>query len=282
MGAAAIRRHASPLEGLCDTDLQHLLNSEIYSISQDQLGVQGRLLHVNATTPVKLSPFAKIASTQVVTGAFAPEQLFIIRNDGRIIAGDGRCLTTDGRDVSVAPCSTTNLAQRWTGAFANATNEPSEEGKCISSRAFANRCVAWATGSPAVGLVPCNSSSATQKWTVGYSGNGAESYIHADRTSALTISGHDPIPREEVWAGPLYNHDVAVVFFNRATFDNVTRNVSVPIASLHGLPGASANTSGDCASVRDVGWKRDLGTACHILSALVEPRGAKLFRLTFV
>ena len=117
---------------------------------------------------------------------------------------------------------------------------------------------------------------------MGYSGNGAESYIHADRTSALTISGPDPIPREEVWAGPLYNRDVAVVFFNRATIDNVTRNVSVPIASLHGLPGGTANTSSDCASVRDVGWKRDLGTACHILSALVEPRGARLFRLTFV
>jgi N-methylhydantoinase B/oxoprolinase/acetone carboxylase alpha subunit len=75
---------------------------------------------------------------------------------------------------------------------------------------------------------------------------------------------------------------VAVVLFNRATTDNITRNVSVPITRLHDLPGAAAATSGRCASVRDVARRRDLGVVCDQLSAMIEPRGAEMFRASFV
>eukprot|EP01047_Picozoa_sp_COSAG01_P029398 COSAG01_NODE_2016_length_8641_cov_6.648911_3_plen_153_part_00 len=109
-------------------------------------GCAGRLFHTIATTPVQVRPFAKIAGSQLVPDAFAPEQLFIPRNDGRIIAGDGRCLATDGHIVHVAPCVAEDVGQRWDGAFINRTNEQSEDGQHLLSRRFAGRCTAWVRG----------------------------------------------------------------------------------------------------------------------------------------
>eukprot|EP01047_Picozoa_sp_COSAG01_P029399 COSAG01_NODE_2016_length_8641_cov_6.648911_4_plen_124_part_00 len=45
LGGRGSDKHANPLEGLCATDLQHLLNPEIYAISQDELIVQGMIHH---------------------------------------------------------------------------------------------------------------------------------------------------------------------------------------------------------------------------------------------
>jgi hypothetical protein len=76
--------------GLCKEDLQLVLNPEIIAVNQCPLSLQGRLLHSAATTPVAVKAFGKISSSTYAPLAFVPEQLFIPRNDGRIIAGDGR------------------------------------------------------------------------------------------------------------------------------------------------------------------------------------------------
>eukprot|EP01045_Picozoa_sp_COSAG04_P033020 COSAG04_NODE_6674_length_1280_cov_1.177815_1_plen_240_part_01 len=239
--------------------------------------MQGRLLHSAASTPVEIAPFSAIAGTALVPGAFAPEQLFIPRNDGRILAGDGRCLTTDGSSVSVAPCSRA-AAQTWVGAYQNSTNEGMTSGIRIESLAHAGKCAEYS--GTKVTLVACTKG----PWTTGSSYAGAESFIHPTaqlKTHALTLS--DPIPAAEVWAGPLQNGDVAVVLFNRALTDNVTRNISVDLHQLKHLPGAvHASSNATCASVRDIGRRRDLGAVCEprTIHFMVEPRGAEMLRLT--
>ncbi len=116
------------------------------------------------------------------------------------------------------------------------------------------------------------------------SGSGGGTHAGGSNSGPHAISIAEPIPPEEVWAGPLADGSVAVVLFNRATADNVTRNISVALHRLTNLPGAAnASKKAGCASVHDVVRQQDLGVVCEpqTVHRMVEPRGAEMLRLTF-
>ena len=221
-----------------------------------------------------------------------PEQLFIPRNDGRIIGGDGRCLSTDGKTVSVAPCdSGTSLGQHFTGAYFNNTNKGTAGNVSIQSIEHPGKCLE-SHGGAGVTLAPC-ASNAQQKWFVDQhesfihpqSGTGGGTHAGGSNSGTHALSIAEPIPPEEVWAGPLADGSVAVVLFNRATADNATRNISVALHRLTNLPGAvnASSKKSSCASVHDVVRQQDLGVVCEpqTVHRMVEPRGAEMLRLTF-
>ena len=221
-----------------------------------------------------------------------PEQLFIPRNDGRIIGGDGRCLSTDGKTVSVAPCNSPSLGQHFTGAYFNNTNKGTAGNVSIQSIEHPGKCLE-SHGGAGVTLAPCAASNAQQKWFVDQhesfihpqSGSGGGTHAGGSNSGTHALSIAEPIPPEEVWAGPLADGSVAVVLFNRATADNATRNISVALHRLTNLPGAANASSkkSSCASVHDVVRQQDLGVVCEpqTVHRMVEPRGAEMLRLTF-
>lgn len=262
--------------GLCAKDLQLVTNPEIIAVSQDPLSLQGRLLHTVATTPVAVKPFGKITSGTYAPLAFLPEQLFIPRNDGRIIAGDGRCLSTDGQTASVAPCGSNSLGQYFVGAFVNTTNLGTALNVSIESVKHSGKCL-QSQGGSGVLLVACDKSNERQRWFV----DQHESFIHPQAstgskpnsgTHALSIA--EPISRREVWAGALVDGSVAVVLFN-SEHNGTSHNITVDISALPGFNGSA------CVSARNLVKRQDMGVHCGSIGMVVQPRGAQMLRLNF-